>query len=111
MTALTDLQIFEPISGALLKFWEIVTMEKSRGKYRIHTLWAVLTRQKITAANGEPAIIQLGNLTLIFASPRSGGSISGRDRALKRYANFNPMETDVHLGCRVFLSTDETVIS
>jgi len=78
LTALTDLQIFEPVSDVLSKPREIAATEKLRGIYRTHTLRLVLTRQKITATNGESAIIQLGNLTLIFASPHGGGSISAR---------------------------------
>jgi len=78
LTTLTNLQIFEPVSDVLSKLREIAAMEKLRERYRTHTLRLVLTRQKITAANGESAIIQLGNLTLIFASPRGGGSISAR---------------------------------
>jgi len=78
LTALTDLQIFEPVSGVLCKLREIAVMEKLRERYRTHTLRLVLMRQKITAANGESTIIQLGNLTLIFASSLSGGSISAR---------------------------------
>lgn len=43
-------------------------------------LWKIshIVNNAYMAANGEPAIIQLGNLTLIFASPCGGGSISAR---------------------------------
>jgi len=57
---------------------------------------------EIAAANGEPAIIQLGNLTLIFVSSCVVVAQFRRDRALKRYANFNPTETDMHFEYCIF---------